>query len=107
VTGPKPPPGLSAEAARLFKETVTQYALDDSPSLTLLACACRSLDRLRIAERIVAEEGAVVVDRFGQKKSHPYARRIDCEIANLQKSFRELGISLTPAVNGSRPPEGI
>jgi phage terminase small subunit len=107
VGTPKPPVGLSTEAQRLFHETCQQYALDDAPSLTLLACACRSLDRLRIAEKIVEQEGAIVRDRFGQWKPHPCARRIDCEISNLQRSLRELGISLAPATNNTRPPEGI
>ena len=68
------PRGLSAEAQRLFRETVTQNALDqidDAASLTLLENACRALMRLRAAEAVIAKEGQTVMDRFGQLKPHP------------------------------------
>jgi phage terminase small subunit len=107
VGTPRPPAGLSQEARRLFSETVEQYQLDDAPSLVLLGNACRALDRLRLAEAIVKKEGSVYLDRFHQPKAHPAAARVDAENLTLQRSLRELGISLSPPVNQSRPPEGI
>ena len=76
------PRGLSAEAQRLFRETVTQNGLDviaDASSLTLLENAARALDRLRQAEAVVRKEGATVKDRFQQLRPHPMVARIDCE----------------------------
>jgi phage terminase small subunit len=101
------PAGWSEEARRLFHETVDQYGLDDAPSLTLLTNACLALMRLREAEAIVKQEGAIVRDRFGQLKIHPGAARCDSESLNVMRALRELGISLAPAADGSRPPEGI
>ena len=76
------PRGLSLEAARLYRETVTQNGLDeiaDASSLTLLENAARALDRLRQAEAVVRKEGATVKDRFQQLRPHPMVARIDCE----------------------------
>ena len=107
MDSPKPPRGLSREAQRLFHETAQQFGLDDAPSLVLLGNACRALDRLRLAEAIVKKEGSVYLDRFNQPKAHPAAARVDAENLTLQRSLRELGISLSPPTNHSRPPEGI
>jgi phage terminase small subunit len=107
VSNPKTPAGLSAEASRLFHETVKEYGLDDAPSLVLLTNACLALMRLREAEGIVKKEGSVYRDRFNQWKRHPAAARVDAENLTLQRSLRELGISLAPATNHSRVPEGI
>jgi len=76
------PRGLSLEAARLYRETVTQNGLDeiaDASSLTLLENAARALDRLRQAEAVVRKEGATIKDRFEQLRPHPMVARIDCE----------------------------
>jgi hypothetical protein len=84
------PRGLSAEAQRLFRETVTQNALDqvdDGVSMTLLENGCRCLMRLREAEAIIRKEGPTIVDRFGQKKPHPATTRIDCEGAAVRQSL--------------------
>jgi phage terminase small subunit len=84
------PRGLSAEAHRLFRETVTQNALDqidDAASLTLLENACRALMRLRAAEAVIAKEGQTVMDRFGQLKPHPMAARIDAEGQTIRQSL--------------------
>ena len=84
------PRGLSAEAQRLFRETVAQNGLDviaDGASMTLLRNACYALDRLRRAEKVVGEEGATVRDRFGQVKPHPMAGRIDAEGQTIRQSL--------------------
>lgn len=106
-TGPsqRVPSGLSAEARRLYVTTRDQYAIDDAPSLVMLGNACRALDRLRLAEAIVKDKGAVYNDRFGQPKAHPAAARVDAENLTLQRCLRELGISLAPLPAGSGPPE--
>ncbi len=84
------PRGLSAEAQRLFRETVVQNALDvidDGASMTLLTNAAFALDRLRLAERTIRKEGPTVVDRFQQLKPHPMAARIDAEGQTIRQSL--------------------
>jgi hypothetical protein len=102
------PKGLSVEARKLYRETIDQYQIDDAPSLVLLGNACRALDRLRVAEALIKENGgSVYSDRFGQPKQHPAAARVDAENLTLQRSLRELGINLAPLPSQTRPPEGI
>jgi hypothetical protein len=43
----------------------------DAAGETVLAEACRSLDRADQARAIVSVEGVVVRDRFGQVRPHP------------------------------------
>jgi phage terminase small subunit len=84
------PQGLSAEARRLFRETMVQNALDvidDAASMTLLENACRALDRLRAAEAVIAKEGPTIVDRFQQVKPHPMTARIDAEGQTIRQSL--------------------
>ena len=84
------PRGLSAEAQKLYRETVREAGLDvidDSASLTLLENACRALMRLRLAEKVVRAEGSTITDRFGQVKPHPAVSRIDAEGLALRQSL--------------------
>ena len=84
------PRGLSVEAAKLYRKTVTQNALDvidDAASMTLLENACRALDRLRAAEAVIAKEGPTIVDRFQQVKPHPMTARIDAEGQTIRQSL--------------------
>ena len=53
------PRGLSAEAKKLYRETVRETGMDvidDAASMTLLENGCRALDRLRRAEKVVREK---------------------------------------------------
>lgn len=65
------PKHLSVEARRLWTKLSTDYVLDDSAGRLLLQSALEAYDRLQDARRMVAEEGAVIKDRWGQRKPHP------------------------------------
>ena len=84
------PRGLSAEAQKLFRETVAQNGLDvidDAASMTLLANAAFALVRLRKAEAIIRKAGQTVTDRFQQTKAHPLMARIDAEGQTIRQSL--------------------
>jgi P27 family predicted phage terminase small subunit len=68
-----PPKHLSAEAKRLWDRLRNDYVLDDSGGLLLLQSALESFDRLQQARAILAKEGIVAKDRFGQGKPHAAA----------------------------------
>jgi P27 family predicted phage terminase small subunit len=72
-TKPKPPTHLSADAKKLWGRLYSDFALDDAAGLLLLQSACESYDRLQEARKILAKDGAVVTDRWGQRKPHPAA----------------------------------
>jgi phage terminase small subunit len=68
---PKPPPGLSIEAKRLWTSLREQYDIDDVAGLLLLATAMQSFSRADRARAIVDKEGECVRDRWGQSKVNP------------------------------------
>jgi P27 family predicted phage terminase small subunit len=70
---PKPATHLSAEAKALWRRLFADYQLDDAAGLVLLQSACEAYDRLQEARKVLAEDGAVMTDRWGQKKPHPAA----------------------------------
>jgi P27 family predicted phage terminase small subunit len=73
TTKPKPPVHLSPEGKRLWQQLFADYALDDAAGLLLLQSACEAFDRLQEARKVLAKDGAVMTDRWGQKKPHPAA----------------------------------
>ena|ERR1700676_5348861 len=62
---------LSEEARRLHARIAKEWNIVDAAGLLTLMIACRALDRLRQAEAIIAAEGIIAKDRFGQPKPHP------------------------------------
>lgn len=65
-----PPSGLSGHATDAWVAFTAGRSLSDA-QLELLRQALLSLDRADDAARIVAEEGATVLDRYGTPKMHP------------------------------------
>lgn len=72
-TKPKAPAHLTADAKKLWGRLFADYELGDAAGLLLLQSACESYDRQQQARKILAKEGAIVKDRWGQAKPHPAA----------------------------------
>jgi P27 family predicted phage terminase small subunit len=72
-SSPKAPSHLSADARALWARLHADYVLDDAGGLLLLQSACEAYDRLQEARRILAKEGSIATDRWGQRKPHPAA----------------------------------
>jgi phage terminase small subunit len=68
---PKPPKFLSAEARKIWRQTVAEFAISDSAGLLLLRTALEAFDQLSRVRATLKREGLCVVDRFGQKRLHP------------------------------------
>jgi P27 family predicted phage terminase small subunit len=62
---------LSAEAKDLHSRLKREWNIRDAAGLVTLLTACQALDRLRQAQAILAKEGCIAADRFGQAKQHP------------------------------------
>ncbi len=88
------PKGLSKEAQQLWKSVTSTFEMDGA-AYVLLANACRALDRLRIAEKIVKRDGPVVKDRFGQSQQHPAVRSVAAETANFTRNLKLLGLDIS------------
>jgi P27 family predicted phage terminase small subunit len=68
---PKPPETLSPEAQKLWKETLSEYEIDDVCGRLLLTEALTAYDEVRKAEAILKRDGLVVLDRYDRPKQHP------------------------------------
>jgi len=90
------PKGLSKEAQRLWKDTATGWNICDSAGLSLLESACRWLDQLRKAERILKRDGTVTTDRFGQQRPHPALEIAKAASAEYRACIKALELEEAP-----------
>jgi P27 family predicted phage terminase small subunit len=89
---PTAPEHLSDESQRFYNSTVGYFHLEPD-ELKLLLAGCETWDRYQEARRVLQEEGTVVLDRFGQKKTHPaVAIERDSRIQFL-RIIKALGLS--------------
>jgi P27 family predicted phage terminase small subunit len=73
TTKQKPPTHLSADAKKLWARLFADYELADAAGSLLLQSACEAYDRQQQARKLLAKEGPVIKDRWGQSKPHPAA----------------------------------
>lgn len=106
---PKPPPAprdYTAEARKLWGQVVSGWDLD-APALALLDSACRALERVRQAQRMLKKDGLIVADRFGQQKPHPAATIERDAKMTLLRNVKALNLDLEPLHDRpGRPPGG-
>jgi P27 family predicted phage terminase small subunit len=93
---PGPPKALSTEAKRLWRELIEEFCIDDAAGLLLLQTALESFDDMRNAQAVLAKDGAIVKDRFGQKRQHP-ATLVLRDSRNLMlRSLKALNLDVAP-----------
>jgi P27 family predicted phage terminase small subunit len=102
---PKPPKKLSREAKAWWSKIVGTWDLDD-PGLMLLESALEAFDTMRDAQAMLAKDGAVVKDRFGQLKSHPACLIERDAKGTLLRTMRALNLDLEPLNNKPGRPAG-
>jgi phage terminase small subunit len=66
-----PPRHLAEVEQAMFRAIVAEFAVDDTNSISLLSAALSSHMRMREARELLAEEGAVIKNRFGARIAHP------------------------------------
>jgi phage terminase small subunit len=94
---------LLREADDLWRVVTRDWLLDEA-ALAVLATACRALTQDLQAAALVAKEGLVVRDRWGQAKPNPaVAIRRDAQSTFL-RAMKELGLDLEPVGPVGRPP---
>lgn len=101
---PRPPKRLSREAKKWWTRILEGWDLDDA-ALMILESALDAFDTMRAAQALVAKDGLVSTDRFGQVKAHP-ATLIERDAkATLLRHLKALGLDLEPLHGGpGRPP---
>src|SRR5262249_3396452 len=105
LTVPKPPKGLSAEAASWWDKIVTGWDLDDA-ALLYLQMAMESLDELRKHEADVAKSGRSFKDVRGQTKINPQVLAARDARTMMLKYLKALPIDLEPLHPGAGRPPG-
>jgi P27 family predicted phage terminase small subunit len=91
----KPPRDYSPEAKRVWRELMENWNLDPA-ARPLLDTVCRALMRVREAQQLLARDGLVVRDRFGQAKPHPAAAIERDAQQTLLRNLRALNLDLEP-----------
>lgn len=89
---PKPPKGLSVEAGRHWRRLLADHAIDDAAGLLTLQTGLEAYDRYRASQRTIEADGAVVLDRFGQRKPHPLLTSERDARAAFLLALRHLGL---------------
>lgn len=100
------PKHLSKESKVLWKKLCDEYALDDVAGRLLLETALSARDRAEEARRRIAREGAVILDRFGQKRSHPSIAIERDSKATMVRALKALNLDLEPLRDGPGGPPG-
>jgi len=103
---PMAPPGLSVEAAALWRDIGAEFMVDDAAGLRLLRTACEALDAMRRAEAQVERDGPTYRDRYGGIKAHPLLAVVRDNRAAMLLALRQLGLDPNPKPQAriGRPP---
>lgn len=95
---------LSDEAARRWAKINSEYVLDTAVQ-SIFEAGLEAFDRMRQAQAIIAREGLIQVDRFGQAKPHPAVAIERDARAAWRQCIKDMGLDLEPLQDGpGRPP---
>ena len=97
----RPPSHLAAPTKRWFMQICETYELE-SHHLRLLTLACEAWDRGQQARKRIAEDGAVVPNRWGELRPHPSVGIERDAQTMFARLVRELNLDSAP--DESRPP---
>jgi len=96
---------LSSESRGWYRKLKNEYGIDDRAGLFLLLNLCESFDKMRACQREIEKDGAVLVDRFGQKKCHPLSSVERDAKSQMLSCLKLLNLDLEPLHNDlGRPP---
>jgi P27 family predicted phage terminase small subunit len=98
------PKKLSAEARRWRKKIIESFELDDDAGMLLLQTAMEAFDEMRRAQNQIAQDGAVVKDRFGQLRQHPAALNLRDSRTAMMRSLKALNLDIEQPGPIGRPP---
>ncbi len=99
---PRAPNGLQSHGKKFFKKVLSEYVLTEGHDLERLFMACRCLDEIADAEKVVTDEGRFIEDRFKQKREHPAAKSIRDNKIIFCRIIREVGLDIE-GTQESRP----
>jgi phage terminase small subunit len=103
---PKPPRNLSLPAKKRWKALFFEYSIEDAAGLQILNEYCLASMRADEARKTIDLEGAVVTDRFGQKKGHPAIATERGAVASMLACLKALNLDIEPLRDRPGRPEG-
>lgn len=107
MSASKAPRHLSAEAKRVWRRVMEEYAIDDAAGRLILEQALESLDRLREAQALLQRDGLIITTpATGAKHLHPAARVEKEARAALLTAWKALNLDIEPPGPVGRPPGG-
>jgi phage terminase small subunit len=89
---PAAPPGLEGPGRKLWKDVLADYELSPA-EMSVLEVACRALDRMRAAEKVLAAEGLTVSGRWGPQP-HPLILVARDAGTQLRAAIKQLKVEL-------------
>lgn len=99
------PKHLSGEAAKIWKEILVEYSIDDAAGLRILRVALESFDRAQAIREAIDKDGLTVIDKAGQIKSHPLLPIERDSRAAFLAGLKALSLDLEPLHDkAGRPP---
>ena len=98
------PLDLSQEAQELWEILTTEYGIEDPGGQAILVTALRAHDRARHAQALIAADGLIQTDRWGQKKIHPAASVERDARSQWLLGLKQLGLDIEGAYHGSHLP---
>jgi P27 family predicted phage terminase small subunit len=92
---PKPPTSLSRKARVWWGRITSEWTFGDA-ELLVLQTAMESFDRMAQAQELIAADGPVIEDRFGQKKQHPATFVERDSRASMLAALKQLKLDIEP-----------
>jgi phage terminase small subunit len=104
---PKAPRHLGDDGRTLWLDLQRTYSITDAGGLTLLTTAAECMDRMRNAQKLIAEHGECTPDRYGGLRANP-AVAIEKDARNgLLAALRALNLDVEPIKPIGRPGRGL
>jgi len=88
-----PPDSLSEAGKARWREIMAYWDIDDEKGRWLLQTAFTCQDEVDAADAVLAKEGSVILDRFGQSVAPPLVRQRHMARSQLLAALRVLGLS--------------
>ena len=100
------PVGLTPASSTWWKTLIDDYDITDAAGLLLLENAMRARDRMEQASELIAEHGAVTVDRYGQLRPNPATTIERDSRAAMQSALKALNLDMEPLRDSVGRPTG-
>jgi P27 family predicted phage terminase small subunit len=99
------PKHLSKEARKEWSRIQQEYGIEDDYGIFLLTRAMECFDKICSYEKIIEDQGATLMNRFGEIRVHPLiASQRDMRSSMLQ-SLKMLCLDIEPLKKPGRPAE--